>query len=79
MSGADVELALMLGLGAIVTSPAPLLIALVIAVAMLVVLVLVMRPVARLVRRAYRRWRYVTVPILLDLRRPAPGARGRHR
>lgn len=82
MSAADVELVAALTLGAVVTSPVPLAVGLVAAALAAVALRLAVNPVvrvARAVRRAYRRRRYVTVPIVLDLRRPAQGARGRHR
>lgn len=78
MSASDVELVAALTLGAIATSPVPLLIGVVLALCILLVLVLAVRPIVRITRRAYRRRRYVTVPIVLDLRRP-PAARGRHR
>lgn len=82
MSAAEVELVAALTLGAVLTSPVPLAVALVCAVCVAIALLLTVRPFARIVRaarRAYRRRRYVTVPVLVDLRRPAQVARGRHR
>jgi hypothetical protein len=74
VSAADVELVAALTIGAALTSPVPLAVAVVCALLAALALRLAVKPavrVARAVRRAYRRRRYVDIPVLVDARRGA--------
>lgn len=83
MNASDVELVAALTLGAVLTSPVPLAVALLLTAGTAVALRLAVKPAVHVVcaasRACRRRKRPVPAPVVAALRRPSAAGRGRHR